>query len=247
MTTYHGGKKKISKYISNEIIKVCELYINNGFMIKGYFEPFCGMCSIYDKMIDYFNLASIGESGKIKFIANDINKSVILMWKNVQNGWKPPLKCSKDEYYKLKYDNKASAEKGFIGHVFSFRGTYFDTYFKHRESKIRTNYDNVISLGNKFNKVHYYNKSYDDKQFSKLKNFVIYCDPPYFGGQQRYYKGHETSFSEKLDFDTDNFWKWCKKMAKNNIVIVSEYSAPNDDKIVKIFTIEKENLYVVLP
>jgi len=47
---------------------------------------------------------------------------------------------------------------------------------------------------------------------------LIYCDPPYKGTS-----GYKTG-----SFDHESFYKWCRRMAKENIVFVSEYSSPDD-------------------
>ena len=62
--------------------------------------------------------------------------------------------------------------------------------------------------------------SYD---FWNPKGAFIYCDPPYADTGQSY-------FSTK--FDSDKFWETVRKWSKNNIVIVSEYKAPDDFKCV---------------
>jgi hypothetical protein len=49
---------------------------------------------------------------KLTYKAGDINKSVILMWKAIQRGWKPPTKITKERFDELKYDTRSSAEKG---------------------------------------------------------------------------------------------------------------------------------------
>jgi site-specific DNA-adenine methylase len=232
MTTYHGGKQKIGKYIAETMSE----YIPENEVFSGYLEPFCGMCGVYDHAIDMIPAK--------KYIASDINKSIILMWKKVQKGWKPPKTCDKETYDKLKYNNKVSAQKGYLGHVCSYRGTYFDTYFNHKQSKLDSNYKNVIRLGKKLEDVTFYDKSYD---MFHPKNYVIYCDPPYASSTQRYYEGETIGKGYKLKFDSETFWKWCKKMAKDNYVFVSEYSAPKDDKIVQIYKNKRERLYMVLP
>ena len=50
-----------------------------------------------------------------------------------------------------------------------------------------------------------------------IKDFVIYCDPPYKG-----------TLKYTTDFDYDEFYKWCKEMSKNNIVLISEYWMPEE-------------------
>lgn len=69
---YVGSKNRISKYIA-PILQKC-INENN---IKTYYEPFVGGANMIDKI-------------KCKNrIGNDINKELIAMWKELQNGWIP--------------------------------------------------------------------------------------------------------------------------------------------------------------
>ena len=63
------------------------------------------------------------------------------------------------------------------------------------------------------NKIKATNKSYHD--FSEVSGAILYLDPPYEGSSQ---KGYINSF------DSQEFYDWAFKMAKNNIVIISSYS-----------------------
>ena len=64
-------------------------------------------------------------------------------------------------------------------------------------------------------------KSYNDIHIEE--NSVIYCDPPYTNTAQ-YVTG---------DFDTNAFFDWCRK--QKELVVVSEYDAPEDFQCVAIF------------
>ena len=72
MTSYSGGKQKIGQRIAekiyNESIKILQ---NEEFKIEGYAEPFCGMMGVFHHIPELFN----------KNKANDINESVLEMWK----------------------------------------------------------------------------------------------------------------------------------------------------------------------
>ena len=251
MTSYHGGKQKIGKDIANAIcnyitndkgIEKNDIRMN---LLQGYCEPFCGMLGVYRHV--YKKLISLPikisyKSDSFKFLAGDYNKSLILMWKKAQKGWKPPIECSEDRYNRLKKRIKPSAEKGFIGHQYSYGGQYFKGYRgkygnKGTYKKASKNVSDIAKLLKKvkFNKGIVTAKgSYD--QFSKLKNFIIYCDPPYKDDKSSYYFDEEHN---RLSFDHVSFWKWCLKMSKNNIIFVSEYKCPyqfyKDKRIKKIF------------
>lgn len=56
-----------------------------------------------------------------------------------------------------------------------------------------------------------------DYNILHIENSVIYCDPPYQG-----------TTKYKDNFNHDEYWDWVRKMSKNNIIICSEYKAPDD-------------------
>lgn len=53
---------------------------------------------------------------------------------------------------------------------------------------------------------------------------VIYCDPPY--ASTTGYRG---------GFDSDEFWEYARMAARNNIVLVSEYTSPPDIPCIAAF------------
>jgi site-specific DNA-adenine methylase len=236
MTAYHGGKQRIGEKIAQIIFKTAEkISLKRHIKIKGYCEPFCGMLGVFHHIPKLFKR-------QIKYHAGDINKSVILMWRKAQKGWRPPTtKITRHEFDRLKYNNKYSALKGFVGHVYTYRGVFFDGYFPHTQSKIKHNSDNVVKIAKKLKQVHFTDGNYE--QFSKLKNYILYCDPPYQGTEKRYYSGKQ--YKNKLQFNHIKFWQWCKKMAKTNIVFVSEYKKPRDKMFKKIWSQGDEKLFLV--
>lgn len=231
MTAYHGGKQRIGKEIANIIYKKSvEISKKRKLKIKGYCEPFCGMLGVYQHIPELFSSSrdSPGLASTIKYKANDINKSIISMWKKVQTGWKPKVrKITSEKFRLLKNNGKILAEKGFIGHVYSYRGIYFGAYFPHRMSKIEKSAKKIVKIGNKIKNVKFSSGSYE--KYSKLKNYIIYCDPPYKNTPQRYYSGLDSVI---LNFDYQKFEDWCKKMSKNNIIFISEYTKPKNTKLI---------------
>jgi DNA adenine methylase len=143
------------------------------------------------------------------------------MWQAIQKGWTPPRNVTEQKFNKLKHTPGDSAEKGYIGHQYGFNGHYFRSfapnYGKH------TNYSNVAAklkhIGNEVADVTFRSGSYE--QFSGLKNYIIYCDPPYESTTQ-HYKAVQSGFN------SEDFYKWCRRMAEHNIVLISGYSAPRD-------------------
>ena len=235
MTAYHGGKQRIGKKIAQVIYdESIDMSEEEGFQIKGYCEPFCGMLGVYQHIPELFK----DHKPELKYKAGDKNKSVVMMWKAAQKGWKPPEKCIKEQFLEMKKNGKSSAEKGYIGHLFSFRSIYFGGYANHiTPSRMIKTSTKVQEIGTELNKIKFSSGSY--KQFSELKNYVIYCDPPYENARQEYYNEN----GEKHIFNSDKFWEWCRKMSENNIVFVSGYSAPRD--FTKIWSKDMEKLYYI--
>lgn len=73
--------------------------------------------------------------------------------------------------------------------------------------------------------IEFYNKDYKD--FSDIKNSIIYLDPPYKDTNKVY---------RNNNIDYEEFYRWCKDMSKDNIVLISGYHMPDDFEIVYEFT-----------
>lgn len=209
MGTYHGGKVKIGERLADAIV---DLMIDSNKQYKGYCEPFCGFCGVYRHIPEIFEEEFDRD---FTYLAGDANGSVIKMWKGLQGRWKPPVSCTKKRFEELKYNGRESAEKGLIGHACGFRGNYFVTF------------DNRANLGpvsnlfkdlakDELSQVEFIPGSYT--QFTDLKRFVIYCDPPYKSNSHYFDEKHNTR-----SFDREAFIEWCRMMKnKGNMVIISE-------------------------
>jgi DNA adenine methylase len=244
MCSYHGGKQRIGKQLAEVIVdKSLQLVKDEGRIIKGYCEPFCGMLGVYRHIPELFE----EEGLKLEYKAGDFNKSVIMMWNEAQKGWKPSVKLvTKTKFMEMKIDGKSSAEKGYIGHYYGYMGKYFQPFDdRHTLLSRERSSKNVSNIGEKMKDVEFSAGSYE--KFSNLSGYVIYCDPPY--QKQSHYYTEDGKHIGK--FDHDKFWKWCRTMAEHNIVFVTEYEAPDDFE--KIWSKHsrttgktmKENLFVV--
>lgn len=206
MTLYHGGKQKIGKEIASIIQQATDevTYV-------GYCEPFCGMLGVFQHIPALLKCKS--------YLAGDAQESVIKMWKAAQKGWVPPrYHVSKEEFDRLSETPNSSALKGFVGNQYGMRGKYFKTYLNRNGSKAS---DNVVRIANIIGDTKFSNNDYT--QYSNLKYYIIYCDPPY--KKQNSYYGEQ---HDKRYFDNSSFWEWCRKMSEYNYVFISEYEAPED-------------------
>lgn len=158
-------------------------------------------------------------------IANDINKYLIAMWKElIYNNFKP--KKYDKIFYNLVKNNKDEYEDylvGWLGFNCSYSGKYFGGFAGETLTKYGTIRDYQQEAINNINKqieklkgVNFHNKNYNKLEIPS--NSIIYCDPPYENTTK-----YQNSFNHEL------FWDWCRKITKEgHKVYISEYNAPND-------------------
>lgn len=79
--------------------------------------------------------------------------------------------------------------------------------------------------------IKFYNKDY--KYFSDVKNSIIYLDPPYKKTKKAY---------KYSNLDHEVFYKWCKDMSKDNIVLISGYHMPDVFEVVYKFAKAKSTM-----
>tara|TARA_B110000261_G_C12938236_1_gene299332 strand:- start:12 stop:767 length:756 start_codon:yes stop_codon:yes gene_type:complete len=251
MTAYHGGKQRIGKQLAEIIVDTSiEIAEEENFNIIGYCEPFCGMLGVYKHIPELFEEE---EYDNLKYLAGDINESVIKMWKAAQKGWNPPITSSKQEYEKFKKSKTSSPKKGFVGHACSFGGIYLSSYQSSRCKYLQSSSQKVKKISKTLYDLKLKSGVYE--QFSKLKGFIIYCDPPYKNENNKN-NNYYTEDKVLIKFNHDKFWEWCTKLSKHNIVLVSEFSAPKNTKKIKNFKSiigskgnygkQTENLYLVI-
>lgn len=72
--------------------------------------------------------------------------------------------------------------------------------------------------------IEFYNKDYKD--FSDVKNSIIYLDPPYKKTKKAY---------KHNNLNYEDFYRWCEDMSKENIVLISGYNMPDDFEVVYEF------------
>ena len=159
-------------------------------------------------------------------IASDNNDYLISMWRDLQKGWNPPNEMTKELYIDIR-DNKDKYSKSLVaiaGFCATYNAKWFGGYAGIVKTKIGTyrNYYNeaIRNINKQVHKINDVEFRYCDyTQYSNIKNSLIYCDIPYQG---------TTQYGTSKDFDYDKFWDWVRDMSKDNIVLVSEYNAPND-------------------
>ena len=222
---FQGSKLRVKKYIvpiiQNEIDK------ND---IHYYLEPFLGGANVID---------SIRCDRKFGY---DINKYLIYLFIHVKEGGKLPEVIPKELYDELRnawkvgnIDNKYPDWLiGAAGHLASYNGRdftggyakpiyekskkglkYRDYYKEHKENLMKQIqqplFQDIIFGIN------------DYRKLTNLKDYVVYCDPPYANVKQ---------YANSKDFDHVEFWNVMRKWSQDNIVLISELEAPDDFKCI---------------
>lgn len=204
---YMGSKNRLAE----ELAPIIQSYITDE--TKGYLEPFVGGANMIDK---------IKCENRIGY---DSHKQLIALFKKLQtNKDEIPDEIPFAEYERVK-NNKNDYEDwylGLVGFLGSFGAKYFDGYARNHknDSTGQIQRGSIKSLKKQYESLK--NVKFECKDFREIDddicNYVIYCDPPYKNTKK---------YSTK-NFPYDEFYDWCKEMSKNNIVLISEYSMPDD-------------------
>ena len=201
MPQYLGGKYRVRYQISEYI---------NALAPKVYLEPFCGMCWVGQRVRAterYFS---------------DANEDLVLMWKALQTGWKPPVSVTEEQYALLRTAGP-SALRGFVGINCSFGGKWFGGFAR---SEGRNYADEgsrgLVKQAGGLLKATFKWADYR-AAFDSIDADVIYCDPPYAG---------TTEYDGVKQWVPDVFWDVVRERSVSTTVIVSEYAAPDDFHIV---------------
>lgn len=209
MASFQGGKQRIGKYIACLIDRISRL---KGMQDAPYVEPFCGWCGVLR------HIPSISREGRI-IQASDRNASVVEMWKELQNGWTPPPTITKEKYLELKHSDEDSAVRGFMGVVCGFNGIFFGSFkynSPYRKDPIEHGLEHARKIATDCARVDFL----DGRNYKEWSpdGCVVYCDPPYADTVEKRNKFFE--------FNIKEFWDTMDKWSANNLVIVSERTAP---------------------
>ena len=175
---------------------------------NGYIEPFVGGANMIDKISCENRIGS------------DVDRYVIATLQGLKDGLEPPREVSRELYDDVKNnkDNYSDFLVGYIGYELSFGAKWFGGYVKRNDKKFHGDiysYKSCMKQAPLLNGISFKCCSYED--YKDLSGYVIYCDPPYAG---------TTQYKQK--FDCNKFYDWCRKVGKENILLISEYSMPND-------------------
>lgn len=199
---YVGSKSRFAK----ELAPIIQSYITDDTV--GYYEPFVGGANMIDKI-----------KCDNKF-GSDIHPYLISFLDALSKGWMPPKEISEEMYKEIK-NNKGNYNEelvGYVGFQLSYGGKWFGGY--RRDSLGKRNYSdeayrNTIKQQPNLKGIKF---GCFDFRTIDCENCVVYCDPPY--------KGTTKYAVDKFPYD--EFYDWCRKLSKKNVVLISEYNMPED-------------------
>ena len=204
---YQGSKSRLAKYIVPIIQE--QIGKNN---IDTYIEPFVGGANVIDKI-------KCGYRG-----GYDNNKYLIKLLNYAKNNPTLPiafLDCPVDLYKAVRDNKEEYAEElyALVGYMASYGGRFYDGGYARDKTGKRNIYKerlkNFREQAPLLEDIQFRCCDYKD---IACVNTVIYCDPPYKNKKQ---------YNNK-SFNHEEFYDWCRKMSKDNIVIVSECDMPDD-------------------
>lgn len=202
---YMGSKNRIAKDLLPFIMDKLDAD-------TWYIEPFVGGCNMMDKV------------KHPKRLGADNNEYLIALLQYVQDGKELPAYIDREEYYKVKANpaDYPAWYVGYVGFICSYSGTFFKGFAGKTTIKGGAIRDYQREKKNNLLKqdlsgIVFKCSSYDELEIPD--NSVIYCDPPYC---------NTSGYKDK--FDSAKFWDWVREKSKNNIVLISEYEAPDDFK-----------------
>lgn len=205
---YMGSKSRIARYI----VPIIQTSIDESGYTT-YIEPFCGGCNVVD---------SIRADNRL---ANDINPYLIALYDAIlYRDVKLPAIITREEYVSVRsaQSNYPMWYVGAVGFLASYNGKFFGGYsgVVNTRGGVRDYYDEAKrNLEAQIPSLRGVEFSYTDYNAILPKHAVIYCDPPY---------ADTTGYGGTISFDHGRFWDYVRYVSKDNIVFVSEHSAPDD-------------------
>lgn len=201
-----GSKARIAK----EILPI----ILNNRNHRPYLEPFAGGMNM---------ICEVSQNEGERY-ANDLNKYIIALFKELNKGWIPPNFITKDFYEHCKEGNCEDYMRGYVGVCCSYSGKWFGGYAGITKTKVNIRnyieeaFKNLMLQSLKMKEVYFCSANYYEIDIPK--NAIIYCDPPYEG-----------TTNYKNEFDHSYFWDWVRQISTKHEVFISEYNAPEDFEI----------------
>jgi site-specific DNA-adenine methylase len=208
---YMGSKRRLAK----DIVPILQGIIDRN-KIEKYYEPFVGGANIIDKIKCPFRQGS------------DLNEYLVELLLARKYNFEFPERISEEEYKQVK-NNKDKHQYWYVGAI-GFLGNFGSKFFN---GYARSGADKHSTYPQELRNLMLQNLTGIDFKYGSFETIniehgsLVYCDPPYAG---------TTGYKDKLDYE--KFYSWCREIAKHSTVVISEYSMPDDFKVIKEWKLE---------
>lgn len=212
---YLGGKSKIAK----QLVEQFDGYLEQ---CDGFIDLCCGSAKVIEMFVRKYGDAP--RCAGYSYDAYDINEYLIALLSSVAgNAFEYPesFSLTRDDYKRILSDDHVDDDKalsGFVGFGLSFGGKW-----KGGPVPLEAERDYIGETARTLQKqapylarVSFHCGSYADVE---ANGKLIYADPPY---------ADTTKYRIATDFDHEAFWQKMRELSRDNIVLVSEYTAPDD-------------------
>jgi len=201
---YMGSKNRIAKHILPIMLKDRK---------EGQYwvEPFVGGANMIDKV-----------SGNR--IGADFNRylidALLLVRDNVELIPRTNKEYTEAMFNEAKNSDLANPIDCFAMFQYTFGSMFKGSWAKNKRGTdyVKECVKNILTQSKNIQGVEFLHSNYKDLEIPN--NSIIYCDPPYENTAS--YKGIDT-------FNHEEFWDWCRNIAKKgHKIFISEYNAPDD-------------------
>ena len=148
---------------------------------------------------------------------------MVALWQALQDGYELPEVISEQAYKSIReHKDDTPALTGFVGFGCSFGGKFFGGYAR---NKTGTNYAAQSKRSILKDFANLQNATFTCNDYKDVvipAGSVVYADPPY----------DNTTGYTSGKFNTEEFWKYMRKISKDNMVFISELNAPDDFKCI---------------
>ena len=216
---YQGSKARLRKYIL-PILQDC---IDRN-KAESYIEPFVGGANMIDHIRCKERIGSDNNSELIELLCYMRDSPDLAIF---------PDDCSFSHYAEVRQSRKEMSGKypvpytAGVGYFGSYAGRYFDGGWGKDPTGKRNIYKERLRYAREqaplLKDIVFKHLPYTAYSASHFKNCVFYLDPPY---------RNTKAYDGKNGFDYGRFYDFCREIAKDNFVFISEYQMPSDFKCI---------------
>ena len=216
---YLGGKFRQGRRIAQLVASVMS-------GTKAYIEPFCGAMGSSSRVCEM--LAGSTDAAKPEQVwLSDQHPALITTWQYLLRGWLPPDVVTEEMYLQCNRNrDDQDPLTAYVGFGMGFGGKYFGGFARSERGAPSSDNERrsivlreaVLRKAAALRSVGADVAAHGYLAYDGQVETTMYLDPPYAGRTKQ----------SKFTFDHDQFWDFARRMSRSNIVLVSEFTFPDD-------------------